>query len=53
MFRVFRLKTIIWIIFAIIICVASIGIMSISTKSVPKTTYTIVIDAGHGGLDVK
>jgi len=51
MFRVFRLKTIIWIIFAIIICVASIGIMSISTKSVPKTTYTIVIDAGHGGRD--
>lgn len=52
MFRVFRLKTVLLIFFAIVICVTlSIGLMSSNTDNVPKSTYTIVIDAGHGGRD--
>ena len=29
----------------------SVGIVSANNKQVPKNTYTIVIDAGHGGRD--
>jgi len=29
----------------------SVGVMTINNKKVPKATYTIVIDAGHGGRD--
>lgn len=29
------------------------GFFSIRKTSMPKPEYTIVIDAGHGGLDVK
>lgn len=52
MFKVVRLKSVLLIIFAIVICVTlSISIMTVNTKQVPKSLYTIVIDAGHGGRD--
>ena len=52
MFKVFRLKSVIISILIVAIGIAlSIGIVSTSHNVVPKTTYTIVIDAGHGGRD--
>ena len=52
MIRVFRLKNIILIILVIILSIGlSAGIVSTTRHEVPKNTYTIVIDAGHGGRD--
>lgn len=53
MIKVFRLKSILIILSVIVfLCVTiSVGIVTGSTKKVPKTTYTLVIDAGHGGRD--
>ena len=52
MFKVIRLKSVIISILIVVIGIAlSIGIVSTSHNVVPKTTYTIVIDAGHGGRD--
>lgn len=52
MFKVIRLKNILicssLIFVSILLC---IGIVSASNQNVPKSTYTIVIDAGHGGRD--
>ena len=54
MFKVLRLKTVIICVLIALSCVLlSVGILSANSKQVPKPTYTIVIDAGHGGLDVK
>ena len=52
MFKVFRLKAV--VIVLVMVCVSvllSVGVVSITNNEVPKTTYTIVIDAGHGGRD--
>lgn len=53
MFRVLKLKSIIIIISCVLVGVLlSVGIVSVVKKEqVPKPTYTIVIDAGHGGRD--
>ena len=52
MIKVFRLKSILIITSAIFIVIAlSISIVSASQIKVPKSIYTIVIDAGHGGRD--
>ena len=44
-------------IFIAVFCCIVVGLVaiipSISTSTRPKGEYTIVIDAGHGGLDVK
>ena len=54
MIKAIKLKSIIISTIAVAICaLLSYGIVSVSAREVPKTTYTIVIDAGHGGLDVK
>lgn len=52
--RVFTIKK--WVICFILFCLfficSFIGIFfTVQTTSVPKPTYTIVIDAGHGGID--
>lgn len=52
MFRVINLKKVLIVLFVICLSVLlSMGIVSVSKQEVPKTTYTIVIDAGHGGRD--
>ncbi|MGN0960731.1 MAG: N-acetylmuramoyl-L-alanine amidase [Christensenellales bacterium] len=52
MFRVFKLKTILIGVGMVVVSVLlSVGIVAITNDNVPKTTYTIVIDAGHGGRD--
>ena len=53
MFRVIKLKPILMIMGIIMVSVLlSIGIVSVvDMKEVPKSAYTIVIDAGHGGRD--
>ena len=55
MIKVIKLKPILMGIGIIMASVLlSIGIVSVvNTREIPKTTYTIVIDAGHGGFDVK
>ena len=46
----------IWICIIAVIAVVMAGILGIAkvvqSSSTPKRGYTIVIDAGHGGLDV-
>ena len=52
MFKVLKLKYICIALFVIISSIlVSAGLVSASHTVVPKTTYTIVIDAGHGGRD--
>lgn len=52
MFKVFKLKTFLIAFMMISVSVLlSVGLVTISNENVPKTTYTIVIDAGHGGRD--
>ena len=47
-------KKAILIFLGVTIClVAIITIFAVKTTSSPKPEYTIVIDAGHGGVDVK
>ena len=55
MFKVINLKSlIVFLGIFIVATILSIGIVSVSKKEVvPKPIYTIVVDAGHGGLDVK
>ena len=55
MINAFKLKTfVIMLSCVMIIIVLSMGIVSVVKKDqVPKPTYTIVVDAGHGGFDVK
>ena len=52
MIKAIKLKSIIVSIIAVVICaLLSYGIVSVSAREVPKSIYTIVIDAGHGGRD--
>ena len=52
MIKAIKLKSIIISTIAVVICARlSYGIVSVSAREVPKTTYTVVIDAGHGGRD--
>ena len=52
MFRVLKLKPILITIALIALSITlSVGLVAVSNNKVPKTTYTIVIDAGHGGRD--
>lgn len=52
-FLTIKMKTIL-VIFAIILCFAiAIPFSITSISSMPKAEFTIVIDAGHGGVDVK
>lgn len=52
MFKVLKLKTLLVAIILVGLSVLlSIGFVTISNNNVPKTIYTIVIDAGHGGRD--
>ena len=52
MFKVFKLKTVCITVFLVITSIMlGVGLVTISSNKVPKHTYTIVIDAGHGGRD--
>ena len=53
MFKVFKLKPILIMVSTLLISVLlSIGIVSVvQNDNIPKITYTIVLDAGHGGRD--
>lgn len=55
MFKIIKLKNLLIalaLITASILC--SVGIVAVvESKAIPRPKYTIVIDAGHGGLDVK
>ena len=54
MFKIIKLKNLIIaisLIVASILC--SIGIVSVvESKNIPRPKYVIVLDAGHGGVDV-
>lgn len=53
MFKIIKLKTLVIAIVLILVSVLlSIGFVTVvSMESIPKSEYTIVIDAGHGGRD--
>lgn len=52
MFKVFKLKPILMFVAILLVSVLlSVGIVTVSRKEVPRPTYIIVIDAGHGGRD--
>ena len=52
MFKVLRLRNVLIVVVMMVVSVLlSVGIVAITNDNVPKTTYTIVIDAGHGGRD--
>lgn len=55
MFKVIKLKPImVGIALILLSVVLGVGVVQVvSMDAVPKTKYTIVIDAGHGGFDVK
>lgn len=55
MFKVVSLKPImVGIALFVLSVILGVGVVQVvSMDAVPKTEYTIVIDAGHGGLDVK
>jgi len=55
MFRVVKIKPILMFFVLLLISILlSVGIVSVVNREVvPKPTYTIVVDAGHGGFDVK
>ena len=54
----FKLKPFLWALMAILLLTCSVFIgVKVSQPTgvydVPNSKYTVVIDAGHGGLDVK
>lgn len=53
MFRIIKLKNVLIALGLILISVmCSIGIVAVvENRTIPKPTYTIVVDAGHGGRD--
>ena len=52
MFKVIKLRTIMVMLLVVISVSLSIGIVNVvSREQVPKPTYTIVLDSGHGGRD--
>jgi len=54
MFKVFKLKPFLIVVMIIVLSIIlSVGVISVVGKESPKSIYTIVVDAGHGGLDVK
>ena len=55
MFKVINLKSVLVFMSIMLVSVLlSVGIVSVVKKEkIPKSTYTIVVDAGHGGFDVK
>jgi len=52
-FSIIKLKSIgVFVVIIILSVLLSFGIVSVvNTREIPKPTYTIVIDAGHGGRD--
>lgn len=44
-------KTILIILSVLVAFASIISVLAITTSSMPKPEYTIVIDAGHGGRD--
>lgn len=53
MFFIIKKKSVLIIIFVIVGLSILFSFASIYTNSMPKAEFTIVIDAGHGGVDVK
>ena len=57
MFKVINIKPIIMFLsifmIAVLLGVGIVTVINIENQNIPKPTYTIVVDAGHGGLDVK
>lgn len=52
MFGVIRLKSVLLFVGILAASILlSVGIVAVTKVQIPKTTYTIVIDAGHGGRD--
>ena len=52
-FLCIKKKTILIILSVLVAFASVISVAAITTSSMPKPQYTIVIDAGHGGVDVK
>ena len=52
-FLCIKKKTIVALLCAMIILASVVSVTVITTSSMPKPEYSIVIDAGHGGVDVK
>ena len=50
-FLTIKKKTILIILSVLVAFVSIISVLAITTSSMPKPEYTIVIDAGHGGRD--
>lgn len=52
MFKVFKLKPFLIVVMIIVLSIIlSVGVISVVGKESPKSVYTIVVDAGHGGRD--
>lgn len=52
MFKVIKLKAVLLFVGILVVSILlSVGIVAVTKVEIPKTTYTIVIDAGHGGRD--
>ena len=52
-FLTIKKRTILFVLTAVILLFSVIGTCFVIQVSSPKPKYTIVIDAGHGGVDVK
>ena len=52
-FLTIKKRTILFVLTAVILLFSVIGACFVIQVSSPKPEYTIVIDAGHGGVDVK
>ena len=52
-FLTIKKKTIVAVLCVCLILASVISVVAIETSSMPKPEYSIVIDAGHGGVDVK
>ena len=53
LFFTLKAKVLIWAVLTFIICVLALVFSQNALSSMPKAEFTIVIDAGHGGVDVK
>lgn len=53
MFFIIKKKSVLIIISVIVGLSILFSFVSVYTNSMPKAEFTIVIDAGHGGVDVK
>lgn len=52
-FLTIKKRTLLIVLASIILICSMVGVCAASATSSPKPEYTIVIDAGHGGVDVK